>query len=116
MTWVVTRLCIDCVNLDCVDVCPVDCIYEYNGADTATFPNQLYIDPEECILCSVCEIACPWEAILENVNVPEVFRDDIALNAKILDHKSDFSVPTVVEKPFPTGEQVTQNKSKWGYS
>ena len=26
MTWVITRLCRDCVDMSCVDVCPVDCI------------------------------------------------------------------------------------------
>jgi ferredoxin len=116
MTWVITRLCIDTVNLDCVEVCPVDCIYQYDGTDKAMFPNQLYIDPEECILCSVCEIACPWEAIFENVDVPEVFQEDTALNAGILGHKNDFSVPVLEEKLFPTAEQVKQNKVKWGYT
>ncbi len=55
MTWVVTRLCRDCVDQSCVEVCPVDCIYEYKGDDRETFPNQLYIEPEECIDCGVCE-------------------------------------------------------------
>ncbi len=40
MTWVITRLCRDCVDQSCVDVCPVDCIYEYTGNDGETFPNQ----------------------------------------------------------------------------
>ena len=47
MTWVITRLCRDCVDMSCVDVCPVECIYEYKGDDRGTFPNQLYIQPEE---------------------------------------------------------------------
>ena len=38
MTWVITRLCIDCVDQRFVDVCPVDCIYEYDGEDRKTFP------------------------------------------------------------------------------
>ncbi len=47
MTWVITKLCIECVDQSCVEVCPVDCIYTYDGSDSETFPNQLYIDPEE---------------------------------------------------------------------
>jgi ferredoxin len=72
MAWVITRLCRDCVDQACVEVCPVDCIYGYDGSDAETFPNQLYIDPEECINCGVCEPECPWEAIFEDEQVPDV--------------------------------------------
>ncbi len=116
MTWVITRLCRDCVDHSCVEVCPVDCIYEYTGSDTETFPNQLYIDPEECINCGVCEPECPWEAIFEDEQVPEVFAEDTPLNAKLVDGKDDFQVPEVEEKAKPTPEQVEENKQKWGYS
>ncbi len=46
MSYIITRLCRDCVDTGCVAVCPVDCIYEYKGSDTAAFPNQLYIHPD----------------------------------------------------------------------
>ena len=116
MTWVITRLCRDCVDISCVEVCPVDCIYEYTGTDVETFPKQLYIDPEECINCGVCEPECPWEAIFEDEQVPDVFQDDTALNAKVLDEKDAFVVPEVEEKPKPSTEQIEANKQKWGYS
>ncbi len=116
MPWVVTSLCQDCLDLSCVEVCPVDCIYTYTGNNHATFPKQLYIDPEECIDCSVCEPECPWEAIFQDENVPEVFRDDIKLNAQIMESKDDFQVPEVVEMEAPTPEQVAANKQKWGYT
>ena len=115
MTWVITKLCRDCVDMSCVEVCPVDCIYEYKGDDRDAFPNQLYIDPEECIDCGVCEPECPWEAIFEDERVPDVFREDIALNATIVETKDSFLVPEVGEKPKPTPEQVEENKAKWGY-
>jgi ferredoxin len=115
MTWVITRLCRDCLDLSCVEVCPVDCIYEYTGEDRETFPEQLYIDPEECINCGVCEPECPWEAIFEDEQVPEVFQADTALNAKVVDAKDQFKVPDVVEKEKPAPEQVAKNKAKWGY-
>ncbi len=44
------------MQMDCVEVCPVDCFYE--GA------NMLVIHPDECIDCGVCEPECPVEAIL----------------------------------------------------
>jgi ferredoxin len=55
MTYVVTESCIKCKYTDCVEVCPVDCFYEGE--------NMLFINPEECIDCGVCEPECPVEAI-----------------------------------------------------
>jgi ferredoxin len=104
------------VDQSCVEVCPVDCIYVYDGDDSKTFPNQLYIDPEECINCGVCEPECPWEAIFEDEQVPTIFNDDIDINAKILDSKDAFSVPEVEEKERPTNEQIEENKKKWSYT
>jgi ferredoxin len=115
MAWVITRLCRDCVDQSCVEVCPVDCIYQYDGEDKETFPNQLFIDPEECINCGVCEPECPWEAIFEDEQVPEVLNGDIALNAQIVDAKAEFSVPEVEEKNKPTPQQIADNKTKWGF-
>ena len=116
MAWVITKLCRDNIDGACVEVCPVDCIYAYNGDDTETFPNQLYIDPEEYINCGVCEPECPWEAIFEDEQVPEVFQDDIALNEKIVEEKDSFQVPEVAEKPKPTPEEIEENKRKWDYT
>ena len=116
MTWVITRLCRDCVDQSCVEVCPVDCIYEYTGNNGETFPNQLYIEPEECIDCGVCEPECPWEAIFEDEQVPNVFEEDTALNAKMLDCKDGFRVPEVEDKTPPTPEQIAANKEKWGFT
>jgi ferredoxin len=99
-----------------VEVCPVDCIYEYTGSDHATFPNQLYIDPEECIDCGVCEPECPWEAIFEDEQVPGLFQDDIALNARIVGVSEQRQVPEKEEKPRPTPEQIQENKKKWGHT
>jgi ferredoxin len=116
MPWVITSLCRDCVDQACVEVCPVDCIYEYKGDDRESFPNQLFIDPEECIDCGVCEPECPWEAIFEDERVPDVFTADVKLNATITETKDDFEVPQKTEKPRPTPEQVLANKKKWRYA
>ena len=44
-----------CKNMDCVEVCPVDCFYEGE--------NFLVINPDECIDCGVCIPECPEDAI-----------------------------------------------------
>ena len=116
MAFVITRLCRDCVDQSCVPVCPVDCILEFRGEDPQReFPNQLYINPEECIDCGICAPECPWEAIFEGEDVPEIFKDEVALNARTVERPEDFSVPEVVERPIPSPEQVLGNKHKWGY-
>ena len=43
MTYIIAEPCIDIKDKSCVDVCPVDCIHE--------FERILIIDPEECIDC-----------------------------------------------------------------
>ena len=113
MAWVITRLCIDRVSQDCVEVCPVDCIYEFKGAGDG-LPNQLFIDPHECILCGLCEMACPWEAIFEESEVPDLLLSDILLNSQIRDHKDDFQVPEPRETEFPSRADVKANRVKWG--
>jgi len=49
--------------------CPVDCIYEGE--------RMLYINPEECIDCGACELACPMEAIRHESEVPEEWEEFI---------------------------------------
>jgi ferredoxin len=115
VAWVITRLCRDCVDLSCVEVCPVDCIYEYTGSDREAFPNQLYIDPEECIDCGVCEPECPWEAIFEDGQVPEIFQQDVVLNAEIVGVPDARQVPENQDKPAPTPAQIEENRKKWGF-
>jgi ferredoxin len=75
MTHVVTDSCIRCKYTDCVDVCPVDCFREG--------PQFLVIDPDECIDCAVCIPECPVNAIHAEEDVPEHFRDFLALNARL---------------------------------
>ena len=114
-TYIITRLCRDCVDTACVAVCPVDCIYRYASDDHETFPNQLYIHPDECIDCGACEPECPWQAIFEEVAVPEVFHDDIPLNYKMMEHKEHFEVCPLEQKPKPSPEEAAANKAKWGW-
>jgi ferredoxin len=113
MPWVITRLCIDCLDTSCTGACPVDCIYEYLGKASETFPNQLYIHPDECISCGECEPKCPWQAIYREDYVPELFRDDIALNAQTAEIPAQFKIKRLVRKPTPAFEQIVLNHRKW---
>ena len=116
MTWVITRLCRDCVDISCVEVCPVDCIVQHKEkGDAAGYENQLYIDPEECINCGVCEPECPWEAIFEDEQVPSVFEEDTSLNAKIVDDRDAFEVPEREDVDVPSTDDISKNKAKWNY-
>jgi NAD-dependent dihydropyrimidine dehydrogenase PreA subunit len=54
MTYVITEPCIGTKDQSCVEVCPVDCIYDAG--------DQFLINPEECIDCGACEPECPVEA------------------------------------------------------
>ena len=62
MTYIIAEACIGVQDRACVDVCPVDCIYEG--------PDQLYIHPDECIDCGACEPECPVTAIFPEEDVP----------------------------------------------
>lgn len=75
MTYVITSPCINVKDKACVGVCPVDCIYEFEGEP------QLYINPDECIECGACEPVCPVKAIFPDSEVPPDQQEFIAVNA-----------------------------------
>lgn len=53
-------------------VCPVDCIYEGE--------EMVYIHPDECIDCGLCEPECPVTAIFADTDVPENWKNYIEEN------------------------------------
>lgn len=67
MTHVIAEPCIGTKSADCVDVCPVDCIYEAE--------EMFYIHPEECIDCGACVAVCPVTAIFPEDDVPDKWED-----------------------------------------
>src|SRR5262245_15292269 len=73
MTFVVMDNCKGCRFTDCVAVCPVDC---FHGDD-----EMLYIDPDECIDCGACVPECPVEAIFDETQLPEQYKDWTQINA-----------------------------------
>jgi ferredoxin len=66
----------------------VDCFYE-DG-------QLLYIHPDECIDCEACVPECPVEAIFHEDNVPQEWREFIALNAEMAPKSTQ-----IVEKKTP---------------
>jgi ferredoxin len=76
MPFVITEPCINVKDKACVGVCPVDCIYEFDGE------NQLYIHPDECIECGACQPVCPVSAIYMDAEVPAGQERFIELNAE----------------------------------
>lgn len=99
MTYVVAEPCVGKKDRSCVEVCPVDCFYDYknkemnekvgrepeNEGDT----GLLVIHPDECIHCGACEPECPVEAIFEDDDVPEKWAEYVELNAEVCENYSD---------------------------
>lgn len=82
MAYVIAEPCVDVKDLACVAVCPVDCIYEFEGE------NQLFIHPEECIDCDACRPECPVEAIFPLEDVPSQWQQYIEVNSVIFETRS----------------------------
>lgn len=55
MTFAIGDACVDVLDRSCMDVCPVDCIYEGG--------RRAYVQPFECIDCGACLPICPVDAI-----------------------------------------------------
>lgn len=70
MTYIITEPCIDTKDKSCVEVCPVDCIYDAEEHFDDGLPI-LFIHPDECIDCAACEPVCPVDAIYADQDVPE---------------------------------------------
>ena len=95
---IITEACIDTKDRACVDVCPVQCIYEFNPATNMLFseeeagsgvienthtPNPemiavfgdslLYVNMDECTSCTACyqPDVCPVGAIYTEEEVPD---------------------------------------------
>ena len=87
MAFVVTEPCFDCKYTDCVVVCPCDCFREGE--------RMLFIAPDDCICCGACVPECPVEAIFDEDEVPEPWREFIDLNREM----SAVLSPIVDRKP-----------------
>ena len=95
---IITEACIDVKDRACVDVCPVQCIYEYDPAKGVLFSEDeagsgvventhapdpeavtvfgdsiLYVNMDECTSCTACyqPDVCPVGAIYTEEQVPD---------------------------------------------
>jgi len=95
---IITEACIDVKDRACVDVCPVQCIYEFDpgtnllvseieagsgvvenshhpdpDAIDVFFDSILYVNVEECTSCTACyqPDVCPVGAIYSEEHVPD---------------------------------------------
>ena len=94
---IITEACIDVKDRACVDVCPVQCIYEFDAVNNVLFseveagqgventhqPNpdmiaifadsMLYVNTDECTSCTACyqPDVCPVGAIYSEEHVPD---------------------------------------------
>jgi Fe-S-cluster-containing hydrogenase component 2 len=94
---IITEACIDVKDRACVDVCPVQCIYEYDPATGQLFSEVqagggienthapdpdaievfadsiLYVNLDECTSCTACyqPDVCPVGAIYADDHVPD---------------------------------------------
>jgi NAD-dependent dihydropyrimidine dehydrogenase PreA subunit len=99
--YVITSPCLDVTDKACVEVCPVQCIYELAGDElVARYEDgevanravghadlrylygdrMLYINPEECTSCDACKPVCPVDAIFPADEVPADESDFIDVN------------------------------------
>ena len=83
MTYIIAEPCVDMLDRSCVDVCPVDCIYE------APDHKMLLISPEECIDCAACEPVCPVVAIFAEEDTPPEWDKFITLNYEFFGQSRD---------------------------
>lgn len=95
---IITEACIEVKDRACVDVCPVQCIYEYDPAKNILFSEDqagsgeianthtpspeaigvfvdtlLYVNVDECTACTACyqPDVCPVGAIYTEEQVPD---------------------------------------------
>jgi ferredoxin len=86
MPYVITEACIGIKDKACVDVCPVDCIYEGE--------QQLFIHPDECIDCGACEPECPVTAIFPEEDVPSASTQYVQINRDVFKSATPPGRPT----------------------
>ena len=95
---IITEACLDVKDRACVDVCPVQCIYEFDAQRNVLFSEEqagsgetanthaasadaisifgdsiLYVNTEECTSCGACyqPDVCPVGAIYTEEDVPD---------------------------------------------
>src|SRR5512133_3189056 len=77
MAYVIAEPCVDVHDRACVDECPVDCIYD--GL------RKSYIQPDECVECGACEPVCPVNAIFQQNDLPDEWRQYVQIERQFFE-------------------------------
>ena len=103
MAYVIVQPCVGVKDASCVEVFPVDCIHTDDAA------TMYYIDPDECIECTLCVPECPVDAIFAEDDVPPAQRAFTPLNAEL----AKIWKPIIAMKPaLPDADEWAQVKDK----
>ena len=89
MTYVIGSACVDIMDKSCVQECPADCIYEGD--------RSMYINPNECVDCGACSIACRVDAIYYETDLPDE-------EAEFLGDNAAFFATTLPGRDVPLGD------------
>ena len=81
MAYVIALPCIGVKDTACVAVCPVDCIHPTKDEQGFQEAEQLYIDPDACTDCGLCESECPVHAIFQQGDLPAQWQEFVGKNA-----------------------------------
>src|SRR5678816_4206060 len=81
MAYVIALPCIGVKDGACVVICPCDCIHPTKDEAGFAEAEQLYIDPDECIDCGMCQAECPVQAILPQEDLPAEWAGFLEKNA-----------------------------------
>src|ERR1051325_9716995 len=101
MAYVITELCTR--ESDCVDVCPVNCIVPGHPEDQWPL---FYIDPDVCIDCGACVPVCPPEAIFPELEVPDQYKSDTALNRRFFEQGPGYDAGVTLYEQGKTGKHA----------
>ena len=104
MTYIIAQPCIGTKDASCVEVCPVDCIYEAG--------DMYFIHPDECIDCALCEPECPVDAIFADDEIPEGQEKFLELNREL---SQIWPVITVAPTPPEDADDWRDVKDKLKY-
>jgi len=103
--FVIAEPCVAVKDAACVEVCPVDCIYE--GAD------KYYINPDECIECGACEPECPVDAIFDADSVPAEWAQFTGIERAFFSDKeaTEAQVKAIMDSLDPTNRPNDRRRS-----
>jgi len=81
MAYIIALPCIGVKDTACVAICPCDCIHPTKNEADFQSAEMLYIDPTQCIDCSLCQEECPVNAIFPESDLPPEWASFIEKNA-----------------------------------